>query len=57
VTALTELTLATARDGLRRKAFSAREMALAHIDAVVALRSLNAYLTETPERALAMADQ
>ncbi|HXQ53766.1 MAG TPA: Asp-tRNA(Asn)/Glu-tRNA(Gln) amidotransferase subunit GatA [Stellaceae bacterium] len=57
MTALTELTLAAARDGLRRKAFSAREMALAHIDAVVASRPLNAYLTETPERALAMADQ
>jgi len=56
VTALTELSLAAARDGLRRKAFSARELAAAHVKAVEAARPLNAYLAETPERALAMAD-
>jgi len=55
VTALTELTLAAARDGLRNKAFSAREITQAHIAAVAAARPLNAYITETPERALAMA--
>jgi aspartyl-tRNA(Asn)/glutamyl-tRNA(Gln) amidotransferase subunit A len=55
VTALTELTLAAARDGLRKKAFSAREIAQAHIAAVEAARPLNAFITETPERALAMA--
>jgi aspartyl-tRNA(Asn)/glutamyl-tRNA(Gln) amidotransferase subunit A len=53
---LTELTLAEARDGLRGKAFSAREIAQAHIDAVAQARALNAYLVETPERALAMAE-
>ncbi|WP_407524423.1 Asp-tRNA(Asn)/Glu-tRNA(Gln) amidotransferase subunit GatA [Methylobacterium oryzisoli] len=53
---LTELTLAEARDGLRGKAFSAREIAQAHIDAVAQARALNAYLIETPERALAMAE-
>ncbi|ACA18681.1 glutamyl-tRNA(Gln) amidotransferase, A subunit [Methylobacterium sp. 4-46] len=53
---LTELTLAEARDGLRRKAFSAREIAQAHLDAVARARALNAYLIETPERALAMAE-
>lgn len=55
-TDLTELTLAEARDGLRGKAFSAREIAQAHIDAVAQARALNAYLVETPERALAMAE-
>jgi aspartyl-tRNA(Asn)/glutamyl-tRNA(Gln) amidotransferase subunit A len=56
VTTLTELTLAEARDGLRRKAFSARELAAAHVAAVEAARPLNAYLVATPERALAQAE-
>jgi aspartyl-tRNA(Asn)/glutamyl-tRNA(Gln) amidotransferase subunit A len=56
VTALTELTLAASRDGLRRKDFSARETTQAHIAAVAAARPLNAFITETPERALAMAE-
>ena len=56
MTALNELTLAEARDGVRSKAFSARELAQAHIDALEKARGLNAYLVETPERALAMAD-
>jgi aspartyl-tRNA(Asn)/glutamyl-tRNA(Gln) amidotransferase subunit A len=55
VTELTGLTLAAARDGLRRKDFSARELAEAHIAAVEAVRPLNAFITETPERARAMA--
>jgi aspartyl-tRNA(Asn)/glutamyl-tRNA(Gln) amidotransferase subunit A len=55
VTALTALTLAAARDGLRRKDFSATEITTAHIAAVEAVRPLNAFITETPERALAMA--
>ncbi len=55
MTALTALTLAEARDGLARKAFSARELAQAHIAAVEAARPLNAFITETPERALEMA--
>jgi aspartyl-tRNA(Asn)/glutamyl-tRNA(Gln) amidotransferase subunit A len=55
VTALTELTLAEARAGLRKKTFSAREIAQAHIAAMEAARPLNAYITETPDRALAMA--
>ncbi|WP_187371436.1 Asp-tRNA(Asn)/Glu-tRNA(Gln) amidotransferase subunit GatA [Methylobacterium oryzihabitans] len=53
---LTDLTLAEARDGLRRKDFSARELAQAHVDAVAGARALNAFLLETPERALAMAE-
>jgi aspartyl-tRNA(Asn)/glutamyl-tRNA(Gln) amidotransferase subunit A len=56
VTALTELTIAAARDGLRARQFSARELAEAHITAAAAARPLNAYLKETPERALAMAE-
>jgi aspartyl-tRNA(Asn)/glutamyl-tRNA(Gln) amidotransferase subunit A len=53
--ALTDLTIAGAREGLRKKEFSARELTQAHIAAVEAARPLNAYLVETPERALEMA--
>jgi aspartyl-tRNA(Asn)/glutamyl-tRNA(Gln) amidotransferase subunit A len=53
--ALTDLTLAEARDGLKAKRFSAREIAEAYVAAVEAARPLNAFITETPERALAMA--
>ena len=52
---LTLLTLADARDGLRKKSFSAAELTAAHIDAVEKARALNAYVLETPERAAAMA--
>jgi aspartyl-tRNA(Asn)/glutamyl-tRNA(Gln) amidotransferase subunit A len=55
VSALTALTLGEARAGLRAREFSARELALAYIAAVEATRPLNAYITETPERALDMA--
>ena len=55
MTALTDLTIAEARAGLRKKEFSARDLAEAHIAAVEETRSLNAYLVETPERALEMA--
>jgi len=53
---LTHLTIAEARAGLEARKFSARELAEAHVKAVEAMRPLNAFLTETPERALAMAD-
>ncbi len=52
---LTSLTLAAARDGLRSKEFSAVELADAHLLAMEKARALNAYVLETPERALAMA--
>ena len=52
---LTLLTLAEARDGLRAKKFSAREIADAHIAAIERARGLNAFILETPERAQAMA--
>ena len=55
MSALNELTLAEARDGLIAKRFSARELTQAHLDAIEAARVLKAYLVETPERALAAA--
>jgi aspartyl-tRNA(Asn)/glutamyl-tRNA(Gln) amidotransferase subunit A len=55
VTALTDLTLVEARDGLAAKEFSARELAQAYIAAMEQARPLNAYITETPEIALDMA--
>ena len=57
MSALTGMTISQARDGLKRKDFSAREMAAAYIKAVEAARPLNAFLVETPERALAMAEE
>jgi aspartyl-tRNA(Asn)/glutamyl-tRNA(Gln) amidotransferase subunit A len=55
VSELTALTLAEARDGLKKKAFSAAELADAHVAAVEKARALNAYVLETPERAAEMA--
>jgi aspartyl-tRNA(Asn)/glutamyl-tRNA(Gln) amidotransferase subunit A len=52
---LTALTLAKARELLRRREFSAVELVQAHIAAVTEARALNAFVLETPERALAMA--
>ena len=52
---LTSLTLADARDRLRRREFSATELADAHLAAMEQARALNAYVLETPERARAMA--
>jgi aspartyl-tRNA(Asn)/glutamyl-tRNA(Gln) amidotransferase subunit A len=54
-TSLTALTLTEARDGLRAKRFSATELTQAYLKAMEAGRSLNAYVLETPEKALAMA--
>ncbi|MGA7865035.1 MAG: Asp-tRNA(Asn)/Glu-tRNA(Gln) amidotransferase subunit GatA [Stellaceae bacterium] len=53
---LLALTLAEARDGLARRSFSARELTSAYNDAVSEIEPLNAYITPTPDRALAMAD-
>ena len=52
---LTALTLAQARDGLRKKSFSAVELAAAHAQAIEQARALNAYVLETAERASDMA--
>ena len=55
VAELTSLTLAEARDGLRAKKFSAREIADAHLAAMEKAKGLNAYILPTPEKARAMA--
>ena len=52
---LTSLTLKAALDGLADKSFSSAEITQAHIEAVEAARALNAYVAETPEKALEMA--
>ncbi|MCH8037236.1 MAG: Asp-tRNA(Asn)/Glu-tRNA(Gln) amidotransferase subunit GatA, partial [Proteobacteria bacterium] len=54
-TGVTELTIAAARDALAKGELSARELTEAHIAAVEAVRPLNAFITETPEKALDMA--
>jgi len=55
MTDLTSLTLAQARDALRRKEFSATELADAHLSAIEEARALNAFVWETPDRARDMA--
>jgi len=55
MSSLTSLNLGEARAGLRAKRFSARELTEAYIAAMAAARPLNAFITETPEQALAMA--
>jgi aspartyl-tRNA(Asn)/glutamyl-tRNA(Gln) amidotransferase subunit A len=55
VSDLNSLTLTQARDGLRKKDFSAVELTAAHLAAIEKARALNAYVLETPERAAAMA--
>jgi aspartyl-tRNA(Asn)/glutamyl-tRNA(Gln) amidotransferase subunit A len=52
---LTSLTLKAALDGLACKSFSSAELTQAHLDAVAAARPLNAFILETPEKALEMA--
>src|ERR1700727_2423265 len=54
---LTDLTIAAARDGLRARQFTARELTAAHLAAIDALNPrLNAFITVTGERALVQAD-
>ena len=54
---LTDLTIAEARDGLRAREYSARELTEAHLTAIEALNPrLNAFVTVTAERALVQAD-
>ncbi len=52
---LTQLTIAEAHDGLSKKTFSATELARAYLVAMEKGRKLNAYVLETPEKALEMA--
>src|SRR5258708_7783802 len=55
MTDLTSLTLAQARDRLRKKEITAAELTDAHIGAVEGARALNAFVKETPDHARAMA--
>ena len=55
--ALLDLTLAGARDALRSRKVSARELTTAYSDAIASLNPvLNAFITATPELALVQAD-
>src|ERR1700744_537751 len=51
----TAFTLAEARDALKAKKISSTELTKAFVAAVEQGRPLNAFVTETPEKALAMA--
>jgi aspartyl-tRNA(Asn)/glutamyl-tRNA(Gln) amidotransferase subunit A len=53
----THLTLSEARDALRAKTLSARELVEAHIGAVDRADRLNCFITKTPEVALAAAKE
>src|SRR6187549_3003573 len=55
MTDLTSLTLADAREKLRKKEIMALELTDAHIGAVEAARALNAFVRETPDQAREMA--
>ena len=50
---LTHMTIAEARDALKAKKISSAELTGEHLKAMEASRSLNAFVTETPERAMA----
>ncbi len=55
MSALNHLTIAKALEGLKKKEFTSVELTQAHIDAIAKAKSLNAYITETPELALKQA--
>ena len=55
MTNLTNLTIAAASEGLDAGDFSSEELTIAHINALEVGRSLNAFITETPEIALSRA--
>lgn len=57
MTELTSLTIKQAAAGLRNKDFTAEELVARHIEAMEAQRDLNAFITETPELAIASAKQ
>jgi len=52
---LTGISLTAAVEGLRARDFSSEEITRAHLDSIVGARSLNAYVLETPDKALDMA--
>ena len=55
MTDLTNLTLAEARDGLAKGDYTSVELTEAHIKSMEVHRNLNAYITETPDKAIDMA--
>ena len=55
MTVLTDLTLEAALEGLSKGDFTAVELTQAHIAAIEGARALNAYVLETPDKALDMA--
>ena len=55
MTDLTKLTIAEAREGLKKKEFTAVELVDDYIKNMEAKRALNAYVCETPEKALEQA--
>lgn len=57
MTKLTDMTIASARDGLSSGDFTAVELTQAHLDAMEAARHLNAFITETPDLALERAKE
>jgi aspartyl-tRNA(Asn)/glutamyl-tRNA(Gln) amidotransferase subunit A len=57
VTDFTDLGIAGLRDGFRRGDFSAREATDAYVTAVSGAKALNAFIVETPEHAIAAADE
>jgi aspartyl-tRNA(Asn)/glutamyl-tRNA(Gln) amidotransferase subunit A len=57
MTSLVDLTIRDALTGLAKGSFNAQELAEAHLAAMATHRSLNAYVSETPELALSMAAQ
>src|ERR1700731_4205883 len=57
MTDLTSMTIAEARNGLANKSFTSLELTDAHLAAIEAARSLNAFVMETPDQARSMARQ
>lgn len=55
MSSLTSLTLKAALDGLADKSFSSEELTKAHVDVVAAAKPLNAFILETPDKAIEMA--
>ena len=57
MTDLTNITIKEALSGLENKDFTATELTQAHIDKMAERKDLNAYITETPEKALEQAKE
>ena len=57
MTNLTDLTIAEAAEKLAKKEISSVELTKAHLDEMAGSRKLNAFITETPERALSDAEK